>query len=102
MKISHITNSKCPCCKKYGLPFYKTNYKYNPVVTCKFCGKKFKVNRALSLTVIILLAFSVVVGFKKVNDYIFNFPEWTIYFIGLALWHVFEYFAPLEEYEDDD
>lgn len=97
MKISEIASSKCPICKKYGLPFYKTSYKYNPTITCKYCGKKFKVNRALSMITLISIAVLVVIGIRIIKENLFDIPGWVSYFMAFALWLAFQYFAPLEE-----
>lgn len=102
METNKIKNSKCPHCKKYGLPFYKTSYKYNPIIICKYCGKKFKVNRALSLTALILLAIFMGVGIRIINENIFDIPMWVCYFLYVALWLAFQYFAPLEECIEED
>ena len=102
MNIRKIINSKCPYCKKRGIQFYKTSYKYNPILTCRFCGKKFKVNRVLSITAIILLAVLVGVVSRKVEEFYPNIPMWSPYCIMILLWLVFEYFAPLDECDDND
>lgn len=100
MKINKITHSKCPYCKKYGLPFYKTSYKYNPVITCKFCNKKFKVSRILSMTVLILGGVAVGTIFRKIDENWFDMPTWLWCSIGGFLWLIFQYFAPLKEYKE--
>lgn len=96
MKFENIKYSKCPNCKKHGLPFYKTGYKYNPIVICKFCGKKLSVNRFLSMTALIVMIASLGVACQIIDD----IPSWMVYLLGIAFWLVFQYFAPLEEYEE--
>ena len=100
MKFENIKYSKCPNCKKHGISFYKTGHKYNPIICCKFCGKKFRVNRALSMTVIVLLAVLGGVAFREIKEIYPSIPTWTCYALYSFLWLAFEYFAPLEEYEE--
>ena len=99
MMFEKITHSKCPNCKKHGLPFYKTSYKYNPLITCKFCGKKFAVNRVLSMT--FLIAMLVLLGFvfQKLQEW-FGVPNWICCVLGVGGWLLFQYFAPLKEHEE--
>lgn len=98
MNIERLKYSKCPNCKRRGLSgFRKTGYKYNPVLECEYCKKKFKVNRALSVTVDIGMA--VIIGLIGQKT---GMPLWICCIILLLLLAVFEYFAPLEEIEDKD
>lgn len=102
MHFKNIKYSKCPYCKKHGLPFYKTSYKYNPVITCRLCGKSFKVNRALSMTILISITVLFGVTYQMINKYWFDIPSWIIYFLCIVFWLVFQYFSPLEEHDEND
>ena len=100
MNINKITHSKCPHCRKHGIGFPKIGYRYNRLITCKYCGKKFKVNRALSITVLIILGVLGGICFIKTKEIFSNVPDWICYPLIFILLSVFEYFAPLEEYDD--
>ena len=102
MKLKQIKYSKCPQCKKHGLKIYKTSYKYNPVIICNCCGKKFKVNRFLSLVVLLVDAVFVGVVYRYINYNIIHIPIEISYIVGIVIWFLFQYFAPLEEYDDSN
>ena len=100
MKFENIKYSKCPNCDKHGLPICKIGYKFNPKITCRFCGKSFKVNRILSVTILILSAILLGVICRKINDYWFDMPSWIVDVLVIVYVLIFQYFAPLEEYEE--
>ena len=95
VNIERIKYSKCPNCGNYGIDAVKTYTKYNPTLTCKYCGCKFIVNRAMTIFVyiIIVIATGSVGGYFKYN--VFDIPSWLIAIIALFFIKIFDYFAPL-------
>ena len=101
MKKSHkILYSKCPSCKKHGLKaFNKMAGMHNPILTCKYCGKKFSMNMALAI--IVKIGIPVFVGIiALIFNNIIRIPFWIYCVIGIILLLLFEYFAPLEEQDE--
>lgn len=64
--------------------------------------KKYKVNRFLSLTVLLTDAVFVVAVIRYINDNIIHIPIEISYIVGIVIWFLFQYFAPLEEYDDSN
>ncbi len=51
-KFENLFYSKCPKCKKHGIKaFNKMAGNHNPMLTCKYCGKKYSMNMALAIIV---------------------------------------------------
>lgn len=60
MNMEKIKYSKCPNCKKYGISALRgIGRASTSVVTCKYCGKKYRVNSALAL---VLTVFIIIIG----------------------------------------
>ena len=100
MNFEKIKYSKCPSCKKHGIPaFRKIGHRYNPAVTCRYCGKSFSVNIVLSIFMKIAIGLFVGGIAFAAKTYLFDVPLliWTI--LMLFLWFLCEYFVPLEEIE---
>lgn len=101
MDIEKIKYSKCPNCKKYGINANRgIRYHYTDVETCKYCGKKFRVNSALAF---ILKCFVPLIygGICLIiNTYIFEVPFWVIGMIGIILFLFVERICPMEEVKD--
>ena len=98
MSFEKIKYSKCPNCKKHGIPaFSKLSRVYNPDVQCCYCKKIYSVNIALSKLVGISIAFLVGIIGNIFNKYVTPIPffVWVLPIIFLYL--LFEYYAPLEE-----
>lgn len=89
--------SKCPNCKKNGIEFWKTGTRYNPKLTCKYCGKTYKVSWTVSFVFILVWASSMGGLLSLFNNYVFKIPKWLCYVIALIPFLIFEYFAPLKE-----
>ena len=101
MNFEKITHSKCPHCKKHGISaFFKTSYKHNPVIRCKYCGKKFKVNRAFSIIMILLIVLVVGISARIINENWFHIPLWLVCIIVILLFLISYYFAQLEDIND--
>jgi hypothetical protein len=98
MQENKVRYSKCPHCKQHGIPaFRKISYKYNPVVTCIRCGKRYAVNRALSVMGEIgIAALSGTAALLTKT----HMPFWPWIIAALVAVCLFEYFAPLEDAED--
>ena len=100
INFEKIKYSKCPSCKKHGIPaFRKIGHRYNPAVTCRYCGKEFSVNIVLSI--FMKIAIGVLVGSIAfaVKTYLFEVPFLIWIILMLCLWFLCEYFVPLEEIE---
>lgn len=100
MNINKIIYSKCPHCKQHGISLFKTGYKYNPILTCKYCGKKFKVNRVLYLFVLLLWCIFLGISYRLKDQFWPNIPYWISWIYSVIPLLLFEYFAPLEEESD--
>ena len=99
MKIFEmIKYSKCPHCKKYGIKaFFKTSHGHNPILTCKYCGKKYSVNIALSIFMKIFIPIFLGLIFLYLRNKNISIPFWIIAIIAILAFMIFEYFAPLDE-----
>ena len=96
-KFRKIFYSKCPNCGEHGIKaFHKTLRRYNPIFKCKYCGKKFKMNMALSIVVKCGIAASIGIFGLNFNKVI-KIPLWIYCVIAIILLLLFEYFSPLEE-----
>lgn len=93
--MTKLTHSKCPHCKQHGIrSFGKIGYKTNPVVTCKHCGKQFRVNWALSfLGKILIPSF---IGFCGLFLKSVGLPLWFWCVLAAVGFGLFEYIVPLE------
>lgn len=100
MKFENIKYSKCPYCKKHGI--YGILKIINPrkVFTCRFCGKKYTINSFLYYAMLIFVALFSGVFIMIFDKYILKIPDWLGYILSLAVLFLFEYFAPLEEYNE--
>lgn len=59
MDLEKIKYSKCPNCKKYGISALRgIGRASTSTVTCKYCGKKFRVNSALAFFLTIAIVFA--------------------------------------------
>ena len=102
MEIQKIKYSKCPHCKQHGIKaFSKISHRHNPILTCKYCGKRFSVNIILSIFVKIAIP----VFFGSITKLFFeNLDEdilmLILYVACVLTLFLFEYFAPLEEIPD--
>ena len=98
MKIWYkVLYCKCPNCKRYGLKaFNKMARMHNTILTCEYCGKKSSMNMALAIIAKICIP-----TFVGIFALIFNnIPIWIYCAIGIILFELFEYFAPLEEIDE--
>ena len=102
MNLDKIKYSKCPNCRQNGISaFMKLSKHHNPVLICKHCKKKYKVNFGLSL--IVYLTVSIIFGFLAhfINTYIIHIPLWLWGILIAISLLFFEYFAPLEDIENE-
>ena len=105
MDMEKFKYSKCPHCKKYGIGAFRgishtTNYDQ----TCKYCGKIYVFNWALSFILkIIITAFFGGIGFI-INTYIKNVPI-ILLTVVLTILAVFSFYlivriCPMEEVKE--
>ncbi len=95
-RFQKIKYSKCPICKKYGIfAFDKIGRRYNHILECNYCKKKFSVNIVVSIIMKILIPLFVGAIALIVNTYVTKVPFLIWAIITLVLWFIFEYFAPL-------
>lgn len=57
--IEKVTHSKCPSCKKYGLDAMRGVGRSTYPIKCKYCGKRYRANWALTNFIIPIFAASV-------------------------------------------
>ncbi len=89
---------QCPNCKQYTIPaFEKIGHRYNPTFQCPNCNKKYKVNMALSIFMKCFLAI-----FFGIAGSLLDIPLWLWVIFFLPIYYAWEYYAPLEEVDDDD
>ena len=95
MILEKLKFSKCPNCKKHGIPFWKTGWRHNPILVCKYCNEKYKVNIALSIATKVLVPCLLGLILKGIP-----MPIFVIICVIVIL--ILEYFAPVEELTEDD
>lgn len=95
MILPKLKLSKCPHCQKHGLPFWKTGRRYNPVLVCKYCNKKYRVNIVLSIATKVLVP--CLLGFL-----LRGIPMTLFIVICIIAILILEYFAPVEEINEDE
>ena len=101
MNMEKIKYSKCPNCKKYGINANRgIHFHHTSVETCKYCGKKFKVNSALAF--LLKCFFALVCGFffLIINTYIIQVPFWIIGILSVFVYLLVERICPMEEEKD--
>ena len=97
MKLEQLTHSKCPNCKKHGISaFFKWGKTSSSTLRCKYCDKQYKVPEIIRLFIIFGSAFFAFVICKSLSAFV-TVPNWAYYVLGLLLYFIGEYFAPLEE-----
>ena len=102
MDIEKFKYSKCPNCKKYGISALRgIGRASTSTVTCKYCGKKFRVNSALALILTVLI---IIIGCTvSVIADLFNVRisgwTWGILFGIFIL--ISERYWPMEEEKDE-
>ena len=70
--------SKCPNCKKHGITaFFKIGRGTNSEVTCKHCGKVFKVNWAFSFIMKISIGIFWGIVARIFDRYVMEIPLWV-------------------------
>ena len=101
--MEKLKYSKCPNCHKNGIKaFGNIGYRYNPIVECKYCNKKYSVNIALSIFMKIIVPVLTYVFTQIINQYLFKIPIWAMCIIAICGFFTFEYFAPLEEITESE
>ena len=96
MNIEKLRYSKCPACKKHGIPAFSKLGRWTYTVKCKYCHKKFKVNSVLAY----IVKLGGAIGVGLFCRFVASFPFWLACVIGILMLFLFEYFAPLEEVDD--
>ncbi len=100
MNLEKLKYSKCPNCKKHGIPGVLKAGRYPYTLTCKHCEKKYKMNSAL---VVIINIFAPITGgiiCLLVDNHIVNIPLLLYMAVALILHALAMYFAPLEEVDE--
>lgn len=102
MFIKKLILSKCPCCKERGIiSFGKTGKYFRPVLICRCCGKKFRINSFLNILRLLIHVFVGAVALALKNHNV-NIPLWAILVCAVLSHSIFEYFCPLEEQKARD
>ena len=87
MDIEKIKYSKCPHCKKYGISAFRGISRNTTFVeTCKYCGRRYRVNPALAFILTIVIA-AAVCGIYFIVDTFFSIhiPNWVLgLLVGLS------------------
>lgn len=100
LRLKKILYSKCPHCREHGIAaFGKYGKRGSRTMQCKYCNKKFKINPALG---IIIIVGSMLIGIgliTLISTYLFSAPGWIGGMIAILCWMLGEYFAPLENVE---
>ena len=105
MDFKKIKYSKCPNCGEHGIPLLKSSKNHNLKLICKHCGSRYKVNRALTITVELAAAFFVAIPLRLILKKLLIpqdnliFPVICLAF--LVIYIAFQYFAPLEELDEE-
>lgn len=98
MKLEKLLYSKCPHCKKHGIPALKTARFHQPTLTCKKCGSKYKANGILSMLLIISVPFLLFLFSNIIFD--INFNDIFIVIIMAMSIFIIEYFLPIESVDE--
>ena len=101
-----LTHSKCPGCKRHGLPALKTGRRFSSdTVYCKHCGRGYATNMGINIIVELgSLALLFWANFKWIEPHVSEPARQGIFFVLFLLWLIlcygYEYFAPLHEREE--
>lgn len=102
--IEYLRFSKCPNCRKHGIPALekiRLRGVHRMIVTCKYCGKKYEVLQAKARVAQVTIAIVYGIIIAIMNNHVVNIPK-AVWILGLIiLLYVYEYFAPLEEPENE-
>ncbi len=101
MNFEKLKYSKCPHCKKYGIGVMRGVGKTTTYVeTCKYCGKKYRVNWALAFLLKIFIPCICYGICLIINTYIIKIPTWIIMVVCvISCLFVFR-ICPMEEEKD--
>ena len=106
MDWKKLTRSKCPGCKKYGLPAFRVGHKNASVIlTCRDCGRKYETNAGINAIAFFgSLALMLLAEFRWIHPLQESLPDWLYNILNWgcgALWILFVllYYrlAPLKE-----
>lgn len=101
MKFEKLRYSKCPNCKKYGIGAMRgvgraTTY----VETCRYCGKKYRINWALAFLLSVFIAFFIGIVGLIINTYIMKIPTPILWPVCIISYYLVFHFCPMEEEKD--
>lgn len=101
MDIEKLKYSRCPNCKRHGIPsFGKTGANRPYKVVCKYCGKAYRINVILDMMVKIAIPVSLAIIYWILkNKYMITIPFWILVVLIIIFRCLYEYFAPLEDIE---
>ena len=103
MNFDVIRFSKCPDCKKHGIPgFSKFAHGHNKVVSCKHCGGRFITKISTSLSFYMISGGVMAILACLVNGFIYPVPLWVWGIVMFFSFFVFEYFSPMVKAEKDE
>ncbi len=106
MDWKKLTHSKCPGCKKYGLPSHRTGHKNSSIIlTCSECGRHYETNVGINIIAffgsMILMALCI---FRWIDPLQGSIPDWLLEALRWGcgiLWifflFLYDRFAPLKE-----
>ena len=101
MNMEKLKCSKCPNCKKYGIGVSRGIGLHSTYVeTCRYCGKKYKVNWALAFILKIFIPLVWVSIMLIIDTYFVNISEWLVILFGLLILYLIIRICPMEEVKD--
>ena len=94
--MEKIKYSKCPNCKKYGLPsFFRLSRTSTTKVSCKYCEKVYRINIFIGVFIrAAMVIFACFLGHYNV------LPDPLIIVVAGFLLLILGYFAPMQEVDD--
>ena len=101
MNFEKLKYSKCPHCKKYGISASRGISRASTyTVSCKYCGKKFRVNSALAFLLTIAIVFIYYSIYALLNILSINIPVLIIGILAGISVLFSERYWPMEEEKD--
>lgn len=101
--LEKLIYSKCPNCKKHGLFFIKILTHGRNICECKCCHQKFLVHSLGTMFIMMIVFVIIHLLLKKILFQVIGEDDYKIvfYFIATIILYLGEYFAFMEELEED-
>lgn len=96
MKENKFLYSRCPYCKKHGIPAFEKFGKYTYEIKCIYCEHSFRVNFFVAILIKLLYGISLgIIGYLLNNYTTIHIPLWLIIFVFVIGYFTIQYFIPI-------